>query len=57
MIRKLQRIWELRKDKEGQGLAEYALIIGLIAVASVAVLLTGLSGGLTGLLNTAAAAL
>ena len=44
------RIMSLRNDEEGQGLAEYALILALIAV--VAVVALGLLGGtITGILS------
>jgi pilus assembly protein Flp/PilA len=43
------------RDEEGQGLAEYALILGLIAVVAIAALLfigTGISGLLSTIGNT-----
>ena len=41
----------LRRDEEGQGLAEYALILALIAsVAIIALLFLG--GQISGILNT-----
>lgn len=42
-----------RKEEEGQGLAEYGLILALIAVACVAALTT-LGGAVAGMLNTLA---
>jgi pilus assembly protein Flp/PilA len=38
------------RDEEGQGLAEYGLILALIAVACI-VALTTLGGGISGVLN------
>ncbi|NLL20607.1 MAG: Flp family type IVb pilin [Firmicutes bacterium] len=43
----LKMISRLVKDEEGQGLAEYALILVLIAVAVVGVL-SALGGGISG---------
>lgn len=37
MIRKLKSLF-VRKDEEGQGLVEYGLILGLIAVVAIAAL-------------------
>jgi Flp pilus assembly pilin Flp len=39
------------RDEDGQGMAEYALIISLIAIAAILALLY-LSGALNGLLDT-----
>ncbi|MGH2607884.1 MAG: Flp family type IVb pilin [Tepidiformaceae bacterium] len=39
-----------KRDEEGQGLAEYGLILALIAVVCVAALTT-LGGAISGLLN------
>jgi pilus assembly protein Flp/PilA len=41
----------LASDNEGQGLTEYAIIIGVVAVALVGVLIV-LEGGVSGLFNT-----
>jgi pilus assembly protein Flp/PilA len=49
------RIFAFYKDEEGQALAEYGLILGLIAVVAIAAL-TLLGGAITGkldLLNSA----
>lgn len=47
MITKLYNFWyeikETLKDKKGQGMVEYALIIGLVSV--VAILVLGSMGG------------
>ena len=40
-----------RRDEEGQGLVEYALIIALVSVTAV-LALTALSGGITGTFTT-----
>jgi len=37
MIKKLKNLF-VRKDEEGQGLVEYGLILGLIAVVAIAAL-------------------
>jgi pilus assembly protein Flp/PilA len=37
MIRKIKSLF-VRKDEEGQGLVEYGLILGLIAVVAIAAL-------------------
>ena len=34
-----QVLWQGDRDEEGQGLAEYALILGLIAVVAIAALI------------------
>jgi pilus assembly protein Flp/PilA len=44
------RIFAFYKDEEGQALAEYALILGLIAVVAIAAL-TLLGGAITGKLD------
>jgi pilus assembly protein Flp/PilA len=41
----------LRRDEEGQGLAEYALILALIAVVAIVALIF-LGGQVSGILNT-----
>ena len=41
----------LRHDEEGQGLAEYALILALIAIVAIAALIF-LGGQVSGILNT-----
>lgn len=48
-MRKMMK--RFRKDEEGQGLAEYGLILALIAVACVAAL-TALGGAVAGLMTT-----
>jgi pilus assembly protein Flp/PilA len=40
-----------RRDEEGQGLAEYALILALIAIVAIVALLF-LGGQISGILNT-----
>lgn len=51
MFTKLFNIWydikETMKDKKGQGMVEYALIIGLVAVLLIGGL-TALQGGIDG---------
>lgn len=37
MVRKLKNLF-VRRDEEGQGLVEYGLILGLIAVVAIAAL-------------------
>jgi len=46
----------LDRDEEGQGLAEYALILALIAIVAIAAL-TLLGTQISGILNTIQAAL
>ncbi|HJW22073.1 MAG TPA: hypothetical protein VJ506_06565 [Candidatus Limnocylindrales bacterium] len=41
----------LRRDEEGQGLAEYALILALIAIVAILALIF-LGGAISGILNT-----
>jgi pilus assembly protein Flp/PilA len=41
----------VRRDDEGQGLAEYALILALIAIVAIIALLF-LGGQISGILNT-----
>ena len=41
----------LRRDEEGQGLAEYALILALIAIVAILALLF-LGGAISGILST-----
>ena len=45
------RAWLATLDEEGQGLAEYGLILALIAVVAVAAL-TGLGGAIVNELST-----
>ena len=44
-------IASFRRDEEGQGLAEYALILALIAIVAIIALLF-LGGQISGILNT-----
>ena len=41
----------VRRDEEGQGLAEYALILALIAIVAILALIF-LGGAISGILNT-----
>jgi pilus assembly protein Flp/PilA len=41
----------IRRDEEGQGLAEYALILALIAIVAIIALLF-LGGAISGILST-----
>ncbi|MBI3890131.1 MAG: Flp family type IVb pilin [Candidatus Wallbacteria bacterium] len=38
MLGKIQKLLRRREDEEGQGLVEYGLILGLIAVVAIAAL-------------------
>jgi len=53
MFKKFQ---SMMKDEKGQALAEYGLILALVAVAAVGALIL-LSGGITGTLATITASL
>jgi pilus assembly protein Flp/PilA len=35
----LSRLFQIRRDEEGQGLAEYALILALIAIVAIVALI------------------
>lgn len=50
------KLFALYKDEEGQALAEYGLILGLIAVVAIAAL-TLLGGAISGQLNGLSSAL
>jgi pilus assembly protein Flp/PilA len=50
------KLFALYKDEEGQALAEYALILGLVAVVAIAAL-TLLGGAITGKLDIVNSAL
>jgi pilus assembly protein Flp/PilA len=54
--RAFTRLFVLYKDEEGQALAEYGLILGLIAVVAIAAL-TLLGGAITGKLDVVNSAL
>lgn len=47
MNKTLTRLWN---DQEGQGLVEYAILLGAIALIAVAIA-TGLSGGISAKVN------
>jgi len=51
----LTAAYGLRSDQRGQGLAEYALILGLVAALCVGAL-TGLKGGINNAYNSMTAA-
>jgi pilus assembly protein Flp/PilA len=46
----------IRRDEEGQGLAEYALILALIAIVAIVALLF-LGGAISGILSTVGSSL
>jgi pilus assembly protein Flp/PilA len=46
----------IRRDEEGQGLAEYALILALIAIVAIIALLF-LGGAISGILSTVGSSL
>jgi pilus assembly protein Flp/PilA len=50
------KLFVLYKDEEGQALAEYGLILGLVAVVAIAAL-TLLGGAITGKLGSISSAL
>ncbi|HEY6097192.1 MAG TPA: Flp family type IVb pilin [Candidatus Deferrimicrobium sp.] len=52
----LKKLAAMMKDEKGQALAEYGLILALIAVAAV-VALTALGGGISGTLGSITASL
>ncbi|CAN5531315.1 hypothetical protein BH23CHL2_BH23CHL2_11460 [soil metagenome] len=56
MVQYLMAFINSRRDEEGQGLVEYALIIALIAVVAIAAL-TALGGSITGVLDQIATAI
>ena len=39
VLEKLRKLWTWVRDQSGQGLAEYALILGLIAIVSILALI------------------
>ncbi len=49
-LNKVVKLQTMRVEEEGQGLAEYGLILALIAVACI-VALTALGGSISGILN------
>ena len=55
MVQKFRR-WLKRSEEEGQGLVEYGLILGLIAVVCIGAL-SGTGSGVNGLLNKIGASL
>ncbi len=56
MLSYLAARWRTLKSEEGQDLAEYALLIGLIAVALVFII-GSIAGGMANIFNTARASL
>ena len=52
----IRRYLEIRDSEEGQGLAEYALILALIAIAAIAALIF-LGGAISDILSEIGAAL
>lgn len=55
MVKKFRR-WLKRSEEEGQGLTEYGLVLGLIAVVCIGAL-SGAGQGVNGLLNKVGASL
>lgn len=55
MIERIRRLWS-RVDEDGQGLVEYGLILGLIAVVAIASM-SATGQGVNGLLQKMAASL
>ncbi|KJR45867.1 hypothetical protein UF75_3738 [Desulfosporosinus sp. I2] len=51
-----EKLVRLIRDEEGQGMVEYGLIIGLVAIVIVAALAT-MSGSITGIFDRISAAL
>lgn len=51
MVQYLSAYLNARRDEEGQGLVEYALIIALVSITAVAAL-TALSGGINSAFGT-----
>jgi Flp pilus assembly pilin Flp len=49
-------IWLLRKREEGQTMAEYAVVLGVITLAVVGVF-TALAGGISGAINAVQSAI
>lgn len=56
MVQYLMAFLNSRRDEEGQGLVEYALIIALVSITAVVALGT-LSGGINGVFNGIAGSL
>ena len=56
MVQVLSAVYSLKSNDEGQGLAEYGLILALIAVLCVGAL-TALKGGIGNTLNSVTASL
>lgn len=56
MVQNLMAYLNARRDEEGQGLVEYALIVALIAVVAIGAL-TAIGGGVVDTLNAITAEL
>jgi pilus assembly protein Flp/PilA len=52
----MKALFSMFQNEDGQALAEYALVVGLIAVACVA-MVTGIGTGINGVLTKVATAL